>query len=156
VRKRVLTSALDAPPAAGDWLNIEPMVEVEITSEDPAHPIESALLPDDGPGWCAAGPGPQTIRLVFDAPQSLHRIRLEFREDTAERTQEYVLRWSADGGREFRDVVRQQWNFSPGGSTHQVEVHAVDLQGVTVLELEITPDLGGGSAPASLEKLSLA
>jgi len=155
MRKRLLSSAPDQADA-GDWLDVESLAVVEITSEDPARPIESALLPGGGPGWSAAGPGQQTIRLVFDAPQSLHRIRLEFREDTAERTQEYVLRWSADGGREFRDVVRQQWNFSPGGSTHQVEVHAVDLQGVTVLELEITPDLGGGSAPASLEKLSLA
>ena len=156
MRKRVLTSALDAPPAAGDWLNIEPMVEVEITSEDPAHPIESALLPDDGPGWCAAGPGPQTIRLVFDPPQSLHRIRLEFRESTAARTQEYVLRWSADGGKEFADVVRQQWNFSPNGATHQVEDHVVDLPGVTVLQLDITPDIGGGNSHASLAQLRLA
>ena len=28
-----------------DWLNIEGLAEVEITLEDPAHPIESALLP---------------------------------------------------------------------------------------------------------------
>jgi len=155
MRKRLLSSAPE-PTDAGGWLDLESLAVVEITSEDPDRPIESALLPAAGPGWRAAGPGPQTIRLVFDAPQSLHRIRLEFSEATAERTQEYVLRWSADGGREFRDVVRQQWNFSPGGSTHQIEVHAVDLPGVTVLELEITPDLGGGSAPASLEKLSLA
>lgn len=156
MRKRVLTSAQDAPPAAGDWLNIEPLAEVEISSEDPAHPIESALLLGDGPGWRAAGPGPQTIRLVFDPPQSLHRIRLEFSEGTAERTQEYVLRWSADGGKAFSDIVRQQWNFSPSGATRQVEDHRVDLPGVTVLQLDITPDVGGGSAPASLDRLRLA
>jgi hypothetical protein len=156
VRKRVLTTAQDAPPAAGDWLDIEPLAEVEITSEDPAHPIEAALLLGDGGGWRAAGPGPQTIRLVFDPPQSLHRIRLEFSEGTAERTQEYVLRWSADGGKEFTDIVRQQWNFSPGGATRQVEDRRVDLPGLTVLQLEITPDIGGGNAPASLDHLRLA
>lgn len=156
MRKRVLPSAPDAPTPEVDWLDLEPLVEVEITSEEPACPIESALIPGDGPGWRAAAPGAQTIRLIFDPAQSLRRILLEFSETTVERTQEYLLRWSADGGHEFHDVVRQQWNFSPGGATHQVEDHSVDLAGVTVLELTITPDLGGGSAPASLEKLRLA
>lgn len=156
MRKRVLPSAQEAPTPDAEWLDLEPLVEVEITSEDPVRPIESALIPGDGPGWRAAAPGAQTIRLIFDPPQSLRRILLEFRETTVERTQEYVLRWSADGGHEFRDVVRQQWNFSPGGATRQVEDHSVDLAGVTVLELTITPDMGGGSAPASLEKLRLA
>lgn len=154
MRKRVLPSIQDAP-AAFAWLDLEPLVEVEITSEDPTHPIESALLPEDGRGWRAAGPGAQTIRLVFDPPQGLHRIRLEFRETTVERTQEYVIRWSADG-HEFREVARQQWNFSPGGATQQVEDHAVALPGVTVLELRITPDISGGSTPATLEKMRLA
>ncbi len=156
MRKRVLPSTPDAPTPDVGWLDLEPLVEVEITSEDPAHPIESALIPGKGPGWRAAAPGAQTIRLIFAPPQSLRRILLEFTEASAERTQEYVLRWSADGGHEFSDVVRQQWNFSPGGATHQVEDHSVDLVAVTVLELVITPDMGGGSAPASLEKLRLA
>lgn len=156
MRKRVLPSPDDPSAAAVDWLDLEPLVEVEITSEDPAWPIESALLPGSGPGWRAAGPGPQTIRLRFDSPRPLRRIRLEFREAADERTQEYVMRWSADGGHEFREVLRQQWNFSPGGSTHEVEDLTVALEGVTVLELQVTPDLGGGSAPASLHELRLA
>lgn len=156
MRKRVLPSTPDASTSDVGWLDLEPLVEVEITSEDPAHPIESALIPGKGSGWRAAGPGTQTIRLLFDPPQSLRRILLEFSETSAERTQEYVLRWSADGGHAFSDVVRQQWNFSPGGATYQVEDHTVDLAGVTVLELTITPDMGGGSTPASLETLRLA
>lgn len=155
MRKRILPAGQDTP-APGDWLDLDALAEVELTSEDPAGPIESALLPGEGPGWRAAGPGPQTIRLLFDPPQDLHRILLEFVETTTERTQEYLIRWSDDGGHEFRDVVRQQWNFSPEGSTHQVEDHRVELPGVDVLELEITPDLGGGRAPASLGKLRLA
>lgn len=82
-------------------------MEVELTSEDPARPIESALAPGEGPGWRAAGHGEQTIRLLFDPPHPLRRIRLEFSETAVERTQEYVVRWSADG-RDFREVVRQQ------------------------------------------------
>ncbi len=154
MRKRILPTTKDAETAAGDWLDLEALVEVEITSEDPGHPIEAALVPGDGPGWRAATPGAQTIRLNFDPPQTVSRIRLEFKEASFERTQEFVLRWSADG-KDFRDVVRQQWNFSPGGAD-QVEDYTVDLAGVAVLELEITPDISGGSAPASLERLQLA
>lgn len=155
MRKKILPSLQDDPDT-GDWLDLESLAEVEITSEDAAWPIESALVAGGGPGWRAAGPGSQTIRLLFDRPQALQRIWLQFRETTAERTQEYVIRWSSDGGHEFREVVRQQWNFSPGGSTEQVEDHRVELPRVEVLELEITPDKGGGGSPASLQQLRLA
>src|SRR3989304_2082658 len=157
MRKRVIAAAQqDAAPADRDWLSLEGLAEVEITSEDAAHPIESALLPGAGSGWRAAGPGKQTIRLRFADPQRLRRIRLEFVEPDAERTQEYVLRWSPDGGQSFREIVRQQWNFSPGGATSETEDLRVELAGVTVLELSITPDIGGQSAVASVAKLRLA
>lgn len=139
-----------------DWLNVEDLAQVEITSEDPEHPIEAALVHGEGDGWCAAEAGPQTIRLLFDRPQRLRWIRVDFLETEAERTQEYVLRWSADGGQSFRDIVRQQWNFSPSGATTETEDHRVELAGVTVLELMITPDIGGGAARASLAQMRIA
>jgi hypothetical protein len=139
-----------------DWLNVEAIAEVEITSEDASHPIESALLPGRGPGWRAGEPGKQTIRLVFDKPQRLQHIRVDFQESEAQRTQEYVLRWSPDGGRSFRDIVRQQWNFSPDGATAETEDYCVDLSGVTVLELGITPEISGGAAVASLARMRIA
>jgi hypothetical protein len=146
----------DTPPADRDWLDLESLAEVEFTSEDPAHPIESALLPGGGSGWRAAEPGKQTLRLVFAHPQRIRQIRLNFVESVVERTQEYVLRWSPDGGRSFREIVRQQWNFSPAGTTSETEDHHVELSGVTVLELGITPDISGGNAPASLSQLRIA
>ena len=139
-----------------DWLNVEGLAEVEITSEDVAHPIESALLPGRASGWRAAGPGKQTIRLLFANPQRLRRIWLNFVEPLTERTQEYVLRWSPDGGQSFREIVRQQWNFSPQGATSETEDHHVELPAVTVLELSIIPDTSGGNAFASLAQLRLA
>jgi len=139
-----------------DWLDLDELAEVEITSEDANHPIESALLPGRPSGWRAAGPGKQTIRLRFARPQKLRRIRLDFVEPHAERTQEYVLRSSADGGQSFREIVRQQWNFSPRGATSESEDHHVDLPAVTVLELCITPDISQGNAFASLAQLRLA
>ena len=157
MRKRIIPSVQkDIPPPGEDWLDLERLAQVEITSEDAAHPIESALLPDRGSGWRAAGPGEQTIQLLFDHPQQLRRIWLQFVEPVTERTQEFVLRWSPDGGQSFREIVRQQWNFSPQGATCETEDHRVDLSGVTVLELSIIPDISKGDARASLSQLRLA
>ena len=157
MRKRLIAPVQQqtAPPGH-DWLNVEELAEVEITSEDAAHPIESALLPGGASGWRAAGPGKQTIQLFFTHPQRLRRIWMNFVETRTERTQEYVLRWSADGGQSFREIVRQQWNFSPQGATGETEDYHVELPAVTVLELSIMPDISGGKAFASLERLRLA
>jgi len=157
MRKRIITPVQQetAPPDL-EWLNMEGLAEVEITSEDAAHPIDSALLPGRASGWRAAVPGEQKIRLLFASPQQLRRIWLNFVETRTERTQEYVLRWSPDGGQSFREIVRQQWNFSPQGATNETEDLHVELPAVTVLELSIIPDTSGGNAIASLAQLRLA
>ena len=157
MRKRVITSVpRESAGVAQDWLALETLARVEVTSEDPAHPVESALAPGAVGGWCAAEPGKQTVRLIFDRPQGLNRALLIFEEREAQRTQEFILRWSSDGGKSYRDIVRQQWNFSPQGATREVEDYHVGLLDVTVLELEIVPDQGRGEAHASLEQLRLA
>jgi hypothetical protein len=120
------------------------------------YPIESALIPGTGPGWQAAQPGEQTIRLLFDEPLRVKRLHLVFHEDEHERTQEFVLRWSPDRGQSYREIVRQQYNFSPPGATREVEDYTMDLDGVTALELKIVPDISRGSARASLAELRLA
>ena len=71
---------------------------------------------------------------------------MNFVEPETERTQEYVLRWSPDSGQSFREIVRQQWNFSPQGTTNETEDHHVELPAVTMLELRIIPDISGGNA----------
>jgi hypothetical protein len=157
MRKRIISPVQQETASPGqDWLNVEGLAEVEITSEEATHPIEAALQPGRPSGWRAAGPGPQTIRLLFTPPQRLRRIWLNFVEPRTERTQEYVLCWSPDGGQSFREIVRQQWNFSAQGATCETEDHHVDLPAVTVLELRITPDISGGTAVASLAQLRLA
>ena len=156
MRKRVIGPSERIAPPEADWLPLEELAEVEITSENTAHPIEAALVAGDGPGWKAEAPGKQTIRLLFAKPQPVKRIWLRFEERDAERTQEYVVRWSPDRGQSYRDVVRQQWNFSPGGATVETEDHRVELPAVTILELSITPDTSGGRAVASLDQLRLA
>ena len=155
MRKRII-----APPAKPigsrreDWLDVERAAFVEMTSEDTDFPIEAALSGDTR-GWRAAEPGTQTIRLVFDHPQQLKRIRLVFEEKEYSRTQEFVLRWSSDTN-SFREIVRQQWNFSTPESTREVEEYHVDLRNLAVLELTIVPSIDGGTTRASLMSLRLS
>ena len=157
MRKRLITSTSERIRTRGEgWLDVEHAAVVEFTSEDTDHPIEAAFVSGDARGWRAAAPGDQTIRLVFDQPQRLKCISLVFEENQIARTQEFVLRWSPDGGNSVREIVRQQWNFSPRVSTREVEEYQVDLLGVTVLELVINPDISGGVAHASLKNLRLS
>jgi hypothetical protein len=157
MRKRVIGHGLrDVPVDKPGWIDIDRLAQIEITSEDSGHPIESALIPGTGLGWRAEQPGEQTIRLLFDEPQSLRRIHLIFHEGEQERTQEFVLRWSPDGGQSYREILRQQYNFSPPGATREVEDYEIDLDGVTALELKIVPNISGGSARASLAQLRIA
>ena len=157
MRKKIITPLQQqTSPIDQEWLTIENLAEVEITSEDAEHPVEFALLDGQDKGWLAAAAGKQTIRLVFTHPQQLRRIWLSFEETDIERTQEYDLRWSPDGGQSFAEIVRQQWNFSPRGATRQTEDYQVELQGVTILELNIIPDISGGEALASLKEWRLA
>lgn len=153
MRKRVIGQTEST--AVSEWLPVERLAQVEVTSEDPVHPIEGALVPA-GQGWRAAEPGEQTIRLLFDQPQQIRRIQLVFREEAQDRTQEFVLRWSADRGNTYRKIVRQQYNFSPAGGTEEVEDYKVELNSVTALELNIVPDVTRSTAFASLHQLRLA
>jgi hypothetical protein len=107
------------------WLDLERIATVELTSEDPAYPIESAFTNHGGSR--AATEGRQVIRLVFDEPQVLHRIWLRFSETKVARAQQFVSRSFTWGERPFREIVRQEWNFSPDGSTEEVEDYRVEL-----------------------------
>jgi hypothetical protein len=157
MRKHLITPTPQGiRPTDEDWLDLDRAGIVEVTSEDEEHPVESALVSGEMPGWRADSPGTQSIRLIFDEPQRLKRIALVFEETETERTQEFVLRWSPDGGRSFREIVRQQWNFSPSNAMREVEHYGVDLSDVTVLELIIVPDISRGSARASLKSWRLS
>jgi len=131
------------------------MLTAEISSEESGHPIEFALLGDDERGWRAAEAGVQTLRILFDQPQTIRRIHLAFTEPSMARTQEFVLRWSP-GGETLTDIVRQQWNFSPEGSVAETEDYQVDLRNVRLIELTVNPDVSGSEARASLARLRLA
>jgi len=138
-----------------EWLELTRIAKAEITSEDPNFPIESALGFGKGSRWRAATIGTQLIRLIFDEPTNLRRIKLVFSEAETERTHQFTLRWACDPNDPLREIVRQQWNFSPRGSTCESEDYSVDLKAVGVLELCLIPDLGASPAFATLDVLRL-
>jgi hypothetical protein len=157
MRKRLITPTPQGASSPGeDWLDLDSAAVVEVTSEEKGYPVESALVSGETQGWRAADSGTQTIRLIFDVPQRIRRIWLVFEETEAERTQEFVLRWFSDGGHSFREIVRQQWNFSPPETIREIEDYQVELLNVTVLELVIVPDNRRRAVRASLNSLRLA
>jgi hypothetical protein len=157
MRKRIISPIQQVNVCPdGDWLNLDELADVEISSEDTAYPIESALLVGQISGWRASESGRQTIRLIFTRPQALRRIWLNFFDNHSERTQEYILQWSGDSGRSFQEIVRQRWNFNLHDARREIEDHQVELVAVNILELIIIPDINDQPATASLQQLRLA
>jgi hypothetical protein len=159
MRKSIVSpSAVAATPISDLWRDLERIARVEISSEDEQFPIEHALGKKETTGWRAAETGPQLIRLHFDEPLNIKRLRLHFVDQSAERSQEFAV--SAGSGPELKEVVRQQWSFSPNGSTEEIEDFTVNLSGITTLEIRIDPDRShdpkASQHYASLQSLKLA
>ena len=133
------------------WLILDRLATVEVPSEQDGFPIESVFTGTGQEGWRASEPGEQMIRLVFDRPVYVNRIQLRFEECDAERTQEFTLSWCSSNGA-CREILRQQWNFSPAGSTVETEDYTVDLQNVVGLNLAIKPDIARKNTIATLAK----
>jgi hypothetical protein len=138
-----------------DWLDLGQAARIEVSSEAEGYSVEGALLKDVQGGWRASEPGIQTIRLFFDHPQTIRVIRLVFKEKKFARTQEFVLRWLPQGAQAWKDVVRQQWTFSPPITEIESEEYKADLSSATGLELSVRPNMSGDETRASLESLQL-
>lgn len=143
--------------APGEWLDLDRLARVEITSENPDFPIENALVTGVAAraGWRASEPGPQTIRIHFDQPQKIRHIQLRFLEPHRERSQEFLLSYVRKD-QPAHDIVRQQWTFSPAGSSEEIEDYRVDLDNIVSIELRIDPDRGLDRSPATLAELRIA
>jgi hypothetical protein len=157
MRKRIASRNTEkSAPVDQAWLDLESLAQVEVSSEQAQHPIEAALVPGAPSGWRAAAPGQQIVRLLFNEPQNLRLIHLVFDEHEQERLQEYTLRWSSGGGQPYREIVRQQYTFSPPTTATEVEDYKVNLDSCAELELSIVPDLRGSAAHASIAEFRLA
>jgi hypothetical protein len=139
-----------------EWLDITRVAHLQASSGQESHPIEAAFSSRGEAGWRASEPGEQVIRVVFRHPMNLRLIRVVFMEANLPRTQEFTLLWSSHRGETHRQIVRQQFNFSPSGATREVEEYEVELYDVTWLELRIVPDIQSGKAFASLAELRIA
>jgi hypothetical protein len=156
MRKTVIAHPTKRPrfPETDLWLDLATLADVELTSEDPTHPFETCLSLD-GSGWRASIPGPQVIRLVFHKPERIRHLHFEFSEAVINRAQEFaVIAHFSEG--QSSEVIRQQWTFSPNGSTSEVEDYVVDLREVTALEFQIDPGRHDKQCLASVNFIALA
>jgi hypothetical protein len=156
MRKQIIESAGQlVSPVEQNWLDLEQLVQIELTSEEEGHPIESAFTMNENEGWRAAQSGKQTIRLVFAEPQNIKQIKLLFREKEQEQTQEFLLCWLSTDDLSYQEIVRQQYSFSPPHTIQQLENYTVNLVGMKAIELTINPDISRNGACASLAQIRL-
>lgn len=158
LRKQIIRAPASSPTQTPGEIDIAAVATVLVTSEAPDHPVDYAFDGHRGPGgsrWVAGEPGEQTLILAFDAPQAIRRVALEIEETDIVRTQELQLAVSTDGGRAYGEVLRQEYNFSPPGTTFEREDWAVPAAGVTHLRLVIRPDKGGKPGRATVTSLAL-
>lgn len=158
-RKEIINAKNVAPIRPGPEKDIGALATVFVTSEEPDHPIENAFDAEEGPGasrWIAGVPGQQTVILAFDAPQAIRKVRLEMEEHDTSRTQEVDLSVSDDGGQTYRHVLRQEYNFSPPGTTMEREEWPLSADGVTHVRLRIKPDKGDRPCRATLTTFAVS
>ena len=158
LRKRPLEAEAAASGRAANEIDIVGRATISYSSEDPAHPVEHLLDGQSGPGatrWMSARADTiEHIVLEFDRPQTISRLVYEVEEATRERTQEVRVEVSEDGARTYRQILVQEYNFSPRGATYQREEQRLDLDRVTHLRLMIVPNKNG-SGTATLTALRL-
>ena len=158
LRKRPLEADAAASARAADEIDIVGCATIAYSSENPAHPVGHMLDGRCGPGatrWVSARPDTvEHIVMEFDRPQAISRLVYEVEETMRERTQEVRVEVSEDGGRSYRQILVQEYNFSPGGATYQREEQRFNLRQVTHLRLTIVPNKSG-SGTATLTALRL-
>ena len=159
LRKQVIPRGPVEPASFGGEIPVAEVATVQVSSEQASHPIDNVFDNRRGPGgsrWIADGAGEQTLILVFDSPQTIRTVSLEVEEPSVSRTQELTATVSSDGGRTYRELVRQEFTFSPPSTSFEREVWSVTAEGVTHLRIDIKPDKGGRVGQATLTSLSVA
>lgn len=157
LRKRIVNT-VRAPAVGPDQraIDITAVATVIVTSEDPAHPIDHVFNTHDQTGtrrWVAATPGEQSVIIDFDTPQTIRQIALAIEERNVQRSQELTISISSDGGQSYQELIRQEYNFSPPGTTWERETWSVPATRVSHLCLQIKPDKGGKPCYATLTSL---
>ncbi len=159
LRKQIIKELPRAEAASkADAKDIASIATVLVTSELPDHPVDHLFDARDGRGgtrWVAAADGEQAVIVAFDTPQAIREVSLEVEELDTSRTQALVLSLSRDGGRTYREVLRQEFTFSPPGTTFERESWTVPAEGVTHVRVVIQPDKGNAPRRATLTSLTI-
>ena len=158
LRKEILTTQPITSAQRLPQKDIASIATVLVTSEDPDHPIDHVFDGQRGLGasrWIAAQPGEQTLILAFDAPQMIRKVLVEIEEPNISRTQEMDVSVSNDGGQTYRELVRQEYTFSPPDTSLEREEWSIAADGVSHLRLRIKPEKGGKACRATLSTLAL-
>ena len=159
LRKQIVPKRAGEPASLEGEIPIADVATVQVTSERADHPIDHAFDQHRGPGgsrWIADASGEQAVTLVFDRPQVIRQVSVEVEELEVSRTQELWMSVSSDGGGTYRELVRQEFTFSPPGTTFERERWTVPAGAVTHLRVDIKPDKGGRVGRATLTSLTLA
>jgi len=155
LRKHRIDASADHPSISDREIDVLEVATISFSSELSEHPIEPMFDGRSGSGatrWVGVERGKaEQVELVFDTPQSISRIVFDAEELLQERRQEVRIEVSKDGGRKYRQILMQQYNFSPGGATYQHEEMQVELSSITNLRLIV----GGGPHRQSLTALRL-
>lgn len=158
IRKRLMSEQSSRPLERPGEIDIASHATLVYSSEDPEHPLEHLIDGNWGRGatrWASARPNTtERILLEFDHLQRISRLIYEVEECWQPRTQEVRVEVSSDHGRTYRQVLAQEYTFSPQGATFQHEDLRLDLPAVTHLSLTIVPNKGG-SGVATLTSLRI-
>ena len=158
VRKHLIGEHSSTVDETSGEIDISRHATLAYSSEDPNHPLEHLIDGRCGPGatrWASARPNAtERIVLEFDHPQRISRLVYEVEESGRARTQQVRVEVSADDGRTYRQVLAQDYTFSPQGATFQHEDLRLELPAITRLRLTIVPNKDG-SGVASLTSLRL-
>lgn len=140
-----------APPLTEEveWLALDAVADVTIVARGQrCNPMPSM--------WSADCPGEQVVEIRFRQPTSVRRLRVVSQETEQTRTQEMTIWASVHRGERHREMLRQQFNFSPHGATQEIEDYALQLDAVSDIQIRIVPDIDGSPAVARISELRVA
>ena len=140
---------LAEPVADIRWLDLDAFADVKIVAA--GRDVDRTLG-----AWSADCPGEQMIEIRFHHPTSVSRVRVVSSEFEQSRTQEITVWASLHRGQQHREVLRQQFRFSPHGATEEVGEYALRLDGVSVIQLRIVPSIDGQPAVARVTEFRVA
>src|SRR5436309_568789 len=120
MRRRLMSNEIPMPAGSAGEIDIARHASLAYWSEDPNHPLEHLIDGHFGPGatrWASTRrDATEYIVLEFDHVQRVSRLIYEVEECRQQRTQEMRVEVWSDRDRAYRQVLVQDYTFSPQGA----------------------------------------